>query len=160
MVIGKYPQKVISGGQTGVDRAGLDAAIEAQFPIGGYVPKGRLAEDGIVPDKYPMTEMRTKDYKARTRQNVLESDGTLIINMGLLKSGTALTAKIVREYNKPLLIIQLDQDYEPGAVSQWINENQIEILNIAGPRESKVPGIYEKAKELLLMELLQLTQQR
>ena len=115
------------------------------------VPKGRLAEDGQVPDKYPMTEMRTKDYKARTRQNVLESDGTLIINMGVLKSGTALTVKIAQEYNKPLLIVQLDHDYEPGVISRWINENQIEILNVAGPRESKVPRIYEKSKALLVM---------
>jgi len=75
----------MSGGQTGADRAGLDAAMEAGLPVGGYVPKGRLAEDGQVPDKYPMTETGSKDYKVRTKRNIIESDGTL-------KSGTALTA--------------------------------------------------------------------
>lgn len=134
MVNGKFPQKIVSGGQTGVDRAGLDASIEARLPIGGYVPKGRLAENGQVPDKYPMTEMRTKDYKARTKQNVLESDGTLIINMWALKTGTALTAKIAQEYDKPLMIVQLDHHNEPEIVSKWIYKNQIEILNVAGPR--------------------------
>lgn len=145
--------KIISGGQTGVDRAGLDAAMEIGLSVGGYVPKGRLSEDGQVPDKYPMTETGSKDYKSRTKRNVLESDGTLIINIGAMKSGTALTAKIARENNKPLMIIQFDQDYKSGAVIDWLNENQIKILNIAGPRESKIPGIYEQAKMFLLKEL-------
>jgi hypothetical protein len=145
-----YPIKIISGGQTGVDRAALDAGIAAGIPVGGYVPKGRLAEDGKVPDKYPMTELGSKDYKVRTKRNVLESDGTLIFNIGPLKSGTALTAKIAHENGKALMIVQLDQDYQVGAVIDWLNENQIQILNIAGPRESKISGIHDKAKELLL----------
>jgi hypothetical protein len=149
----KYPQQIVSGGQTGVDRAGLDAGNEIGLPIGGYVPKGRLAEDGQVPGKYPLTETGSKDYKVRTRLNVLESDGTLIINIGPLKSGTALTAKIARENNKPLMIIQLDQDYQRGAVIDWLDENQIQTLNIAGPRESKIPGIHEQAKTFLLQEV-------
>lgn len=146
----KHPNKIISGGQTGVDRAGLDAAMEVGLPVGGYVPKGRLAEDGKVPDKYPMTEMGSRDYKAKTKKNVLESDGTLIINIGPMKTGTALTAKIAQENNKPLMIVQLDQDYQTGAVLVWLNENLIEILNIAGPRESKIPGIHDQAKRFLL----------
>ena len=146
----KYPIKIVSGGQTGVDHAGLDAAIEAGLPIGGYVPKGRLAEDGQVPDKYPMTETGSKDYKVRTKRNVLESDGTLIINIGPMVSGTALTARMALELNKPLMIVQLDQAYQPSAVIDWLDENQIQILNIAGPRESKIPGIYEQTKKFLI----------
>ena len=145
----KYPNKIISGGQTGVDRAGLDAGIEAGLPVGGYVPKGRLSEDGVVPDIYPMTELKSKDYKSRTRKNVMESDGTLICNMGAMVGGTALTAKIALENRKPLLIIQLDQDYQLDDVTAWLNENQIRVLNIAGPRESKRPGVYAKSKEFI-----------
>jgi hypothetical protein len=141
--------KIVSGGQTGVDRAGLDAGIEIGLPIGGYVPKGRLAEDGQVPDKYPMTETGSKDYKSRTKRNVIESDGTLIINIGPMVSGTALTARIALELNKPLMIVQLDQTYQPSAVIDWLDENQIQKLNVAGPRESKIPGIYEQTKAFL-----------
>ena len=120
----KYPQRIVSGGQTGVDRAGLDAAMEIGLPIGGYVPKGRLAEDGQVPDKYPMTETGSKDYKERTKRNVLESDGTLIINIGPLKSGTALTAKIAHENNKPLMIVQLDQAYQHLPLSTGLTKTR------------------------------------
>lgn len=149
----KYPHKIVSGGQTGVDRAGLDAGIEVGLPVGGYVPKGRLAEDGQVPDKYPMTETGSKDYKVRTKRNVLESDGTLIINIGPMVSGTALTARIALEHNKPLMIVQLDQTYQTSAVINWLDENLIQILNIAGPRESKIPGIHEQAKRFLIKVL-------
>ena len=145
--------QIISGGQTGVDRAGLDAAIEIGLLIGGYVPKGRLAEDGQVPDKYPMTETGSKNYKDRTKRNVLESDGTLIINIGPMVSGTALTAIIALEHNKPLMIVQLDQAYQTSVVIDWLDENRIQILNIAGPRESKRPGIYEQTKMFLLREI-------
>lgn len=145
--------KIISGGQTGVDRAGLDAGIQIGLPIGGYVPKGRLAEDGQVPSKYPMTETGSKDYKVRTKLNVLESDGTLIINIGPMVSGTALTARIAQEQNKPLMIVQLDQGYQTSTVIDWLDENQIQVLNIAGPRKSKIPGIYEKAKTFLMKVL-------
>lgn len=151
----KYPQKIISGGQTGADRAGLDAGLEAGLPVGGYVPRGRLSEDGQVPDKYPMTETGSKDYKSRTKRNILESDGTLIINIGPMKGGTALTAKIAQENNRPLMIVQLDDDYQVGAVINWLEENRIQTLNIAGPRESKLPGIHDKAKQFLKEVLTQ-----
>jgi hypothetical protein len=87
-------QKIVSGGQTGVDRAGLDAAMEAGIPIGGYCPKGRLAEDGTVPDMYPLIELTKGGYKARTEKNVVESDGTLILNIGKLTGGI----KLIVEY--------------------------------------------------------------
>jgi predicted Rossmann-fold nucleotide-binding protein len=85
--------KFISGGQTGVDRAGLDAAMEAGIPVGGYCPKDRLAEDGTIPIRYPLTELTGGGYPARTEKNVMESDGTLSLNDGTLSGGTSLTSR-------------------------------------------------------------------
>ena len=112
-------RKVISGGQTGVDRAGLDAAFTAGFPIGGYCPKGRRAEDGIIPEQYPLIELESPESYYRTEKNVLESDGTLILNKGILSEGTKLTKDFTVQYGKPCLIIQLDADLpiEPFQVS-------------------------------------------
>lgn len=148
-----YPRKIISSGQTGVDRAGLDAALDIGLPIGGYVPKGRLAEDGCVPEKYPMTELTTPSYPVRTRRNVVASDGTLILADGRLTRGTSLTARYARENNRPLLIVQLAQADQAQIVRDWLQENRIEVLNIAGSRESGTPGIHLRAKAFL-MEVL------
>lgn len=141
--------KVISGGQTGVDRAGLDAAMEAGIPVGGYCPKGRLAEDGTIPERYPLTELTGDDYPARTEKNVMESDGTLILNVGKLSGGTELTLDYSRKHHKPCLVIQLDCGPETGPVIQWAKENPIRVLNIAGPRESKQPGLHDIAVAFL-----------
>lgn len=141
-------RKVVSGGQTGVDRAGLDAALNAGFPIGGYCPKGRLAEDGTIPEKYPMIELDTSESYYRTEKNVLESDGTLILNKGELTEGTRLTHDFTVKYGKPSLIVQLDADeiLKPDQIIRWLNGQYISILNIAGPRQSKFPeGIYSVA---------------
>lgn len=144
-----YPRKVISSGQTGVDRAGLDAALEVGLPIGGYVPKGRLAEDGRVPEKYPMTELTTQSYPVRTRRNVVAADGTLILADGRLTRGTSLTARYARENSRPLLIVQLVQVDQAPKVREWLQKNRIEVLNIAGSRESGTPGIHARAKAFL-----------
>src|ERR1039457_6554933 len=141
-------KKVISGGQTGVDRAGLDAAITAGIPIGGYCPKGRLAEDGIIPDIYPLQELSTTRYKVRTEKNVVESGATLIINKGPLTQGTKLTYEFAIKHERPCLIVRLDsvQRVEPIDVVRWIDKQKLSILNIAGPRESKFSeGIYQDA---------------
>lgn len=141
-------RKVISGGQTGVDRAGLDAALQAGIPIGGYCAKGRTAEDGTIPDHYPMIELESPESYYRTEKNVMESDGTLILNIGELSQGTRLTHDFTIQYGKPRLIVQLDamELIKPEHVVRWIKAQYISILNIAGPRESKVPGgIYHKA---------------
>ena len=135
-------RKIISGGQTGVDRAGLDAALQESFPIGGYCAKGRTAEDGAIPEKYPMIELESLESYYRTEKNVIESDGTLILNIGELSQGTKLTHDFCIQYGKPNLIVQLDASevIKPEHVVRWINAQYISILNIAGPRESKVPG--------------------
>jgi hypothetical protein len=141
-------KKIVSGGQTGVDRAGVDAAIESGYPIDGYCPKGRKAEDGAIPDKYPFIETHSAGYKLRTELNVINSDGTLIINKGKLTGGTKATYKNAVDHNKPVLIIRINKKHDPAAAVKWIQANKIEVLNIAGPRESKA-GIYNEALEYL-----------
>jgi hypothetical protein len=151
-------RKVISGGQTGVDRAGLDAASAAGIPISGYCPKGRLAEDGTIPAKYPLIEMESPESYYRTEMNVLKSDGTLILNKGEITQGTKLTFDFCVKYGKPRLIVQLDvpEIIRPEQVIRWIEGQLISTLNVAGPRESKVPdGIYDESR-LYLDRLLTL----
>lgn len=145
-------RRVVSGGQTGVDRAGLDAALNAGFPVGGYCPKGRRAEDGTIPERYPMTEMDRPESRYRTEKNVLESDGTLILNKGELSEGTRLTHDFTVQHGKPSLVVQLDaaEIIKPEQVVRWIEGQLIGTLNVAGPRESKCPGgIYAEAYSYL-----------
>jgi hypothetical protein len=144
----KILKKIVTGGQTGVDRAGLDAAIEAGCLIGGYCPKGRIAEDGIIPDRYPLIETESAEYKVRTELNVINSDGTLIINKGELTGGTKATHINAVENGKPFLIVQLEENPDPEIAAEWIRANRIEVLNIAGPRESKA-DIYSDARDYL-----------
>ena len=101
---------IISGGQTGVDRAALDIAIDLGIPHGGYCPKGRRAEDGIIPSKYNLTEHSSVQYIDRTLENVLSSDGTLILHIGKISNGTALTKEFCIQSEKPILIINLADD--------------------------------------------------
>jgi hypothetical protein len=131
-------QKIISGGQTGVDRAALDIGLELGIPIGGYCPKGRRSEDGTIPAKFPLTETGTANYGIRTEKNVIESDGTLILNVGEVSSGTAYTIKQAKSG------LQLDEK-SPQTLKEtlcWVRTNEIKTLNVAGPRESKCLGIY------------------
>src|SRR5262245_54833883 len=92
--------KIISGGQSGVDRAALDVALELGIPCGGWCPKGRRAEDGPLPDRYPLDETQTSFYPERTRRNVRDSDGTLILADGAAKGGTALTIELAEQMQK------------------------------------------------------------
>lgn len=142
-------QKIVSGGQTGVDRAALDVALELGIPCGGYCPKGRRAVDGIISAKYPLQETESEDYAERTRLNVLDSDGTLILNVGELTGGTAYTVEVAREAQKPFLIVALDQSPDAQEVIDWIEQNNIHVLNVAGPREDKELGIYDQAANFL-----------
>lgn len=143
------PLKIISGGQTGVDRAALDLAIELAIPHSGWCPSGRLAEDGAIDSIYQLKETTESDYITRTKLNVRDSDGTLVLNRGRLQGGTAATVRLANEMNKPCLIIDLN--YPPGnrEFFDWITINNIHVLNIAGPRESKRPEIYRQAKDIL-----------
>ncbi|WP_297091959.1 putative molybdenum carrier protein [uncultured Draconibacterium sp.] len=157
MTLGKLQipcQKLISGGQTGVDRAILDACLANSFPCGGWCPKNRLAEDGTIPRKYPLTEMPETDYCYRTRQNVFDSDGTLILTPGQPKGGTLLTGDYARELKRPLKTIHPEMN--PKHLSSWLICNNIQILHIAGPRESEWPEAYPKAYQLAVELIVQI----
>jgi hypothetical protein len=145
-------KKIISGGQTGADQAALDVAIEMSIPHGGWVPKGRKTEKGRLPDGYNVRETEAIDYDQRTELNVVDSDATLILSKGQLEGGSALTQQLARKHHKPCLVIDLDELSEYKAVEiirSWLDVRKIEVLNVAGPRESENPGIYENVKDLL-----------
>jgi len=144
--------RILSGGQTGADRAALDFAIKHHIPHGGWLPKGRKTEDGTLPEKYQLQEMPTPDYSKRTKQNVLDSDGTLIVSHGFLTGGSALTEFLAEEHNKPYLHIDLNLLSMQEAVqiiNQWIQSYKLKVLNVAGPRASKDPKIYQAIMNLL-----------
>ncbi len=142
-------EKIISGGQTGVDRAALDVAIELGIPCGGWCPKGHRAEDGRIPDYYPLEETSSAEYPQRTRMNVEDSDGTLILAWGPPAGGTLLTVKLARKEGKPHLFADLENGFEPARAREWIASHEIRVLNVAGPRESESPGMYEKTRAFL-----------
>jgi len=145
-------RKIISGGQTGADRAALDAAIKLGIPHGGWVPKGRLTENGPLPDKYQLAEMPGTSYRLRTEQNVIDSDGTLIISHGQLSEGSDYTLRMTLKQHRPCLHIDLNQTPAFKAavlIRSWIDENAIEILNVAGPRASKDNQIYSAVLKLV-----------
>lgn len=146
-------KKIISGGQTGVDRAALDVAIRLGIDHGGWVPKGRLAEDGPLPSYYHLLEMPTEELAARTEKNVSDSDGTLIISRGSPTGGTDYTRKMALKHGKQILHIDLTLGQQSSAagslIASWIQMNRIEILNVAGPRASSDASIYNEAANIL-----------
>lgn len=148
----KMVTKIISGGQTGADRAALDFAIERNIPYGGWLPKGRKTEDGPLPEKYQLQEMPTGEYAKRTQQNILDSDGTLIVSHEYLTGGSALTEFLAEKHKKPCLHIdlnKLNQNEAALIIDKWLQTNKIEILNVAGPRAGRDPKIYQATLELL-----------
>ncbi len=143
---------IISGGQTGADRAALDVAIRLGIPHGGWVPRGRRAEDGILPGRYRVGEMPTPDYAARTEQNVIESDGTVIISHGPLDGGSALTEIYAKRHELPYIHLDMERlsiVKAANTLQQWIEADKIRILNVAGPRESRDPHIYRVTAAVL-----------
>ncbi len=146
-------KKIISGGQTGADQAALDAAIRMGIPHGGWIPKGRKTEAGPLSEAYQLKEMPTDSYAERTEQNVVDSDGTLIISRGAPTGGTDYTRKMVLKHGRQMLHIDLTLHANPldaaSLVTSWIKMHNIEILNVAGPRASKDPVIYNDTLAIL-----------
>ncbi|MGI9174875.1 MAG: putative molybdenum carrier protein [Rhodothermales bacterium] len=140
---------VITGGQTGVDRAALDIALALGIPAGGWCPKGRRAEDGPLPARYPLRETPLPDYAQRTRWNVRDSDGTLVLTLDPPQGGTALTVREARRLGKPVLVVDLARTPPATDVQDWTKSHHIRTLNIAGPRVSEAPDVYEKARAYL-----------
>lgn len=143
--------KIITGGQSGIDRAALDFALKFKISCGGWCPRGRKAEDGRIDVKYPLKETFDDSYKKRTTLNVEHSDGTLIFFKMMPDKGTLLTIKFAEEFNKPILEVNLldDQKQNLQLVYAWLQAHSFKTLNIAGPRESNSPGIYNDSLRFL-----------
>jgi len=146
--------KIISGGQTGVDRGALDAAIRLGFDHGGFCPLGRKAEDGRIPDRYKLTEVPSENYRDRTLSNIHEADGTLVVipHPNLRSPGTSLTIRMAEKHSK-CLIITLNgylPNLDVSAARAFLRTCQIRTLNVGGPRESVSPGIQQATCDLLL----------
>lgn len=144
--------KIISGGQTGVDRGALDAALARGFPCGGWCPPGRMAEDGVIPDSYPLTEMKRGGYLERTIQNVIDADGTAVIHFGGLEGGTAQTVLHCKRCRKPYLLIDAEKisvSQAVAAIAAFVMSYAVAVLNVAGPRQSKAPGAHAYAFEVI-----------
>ena len=147
-------EEVVSGGQTGVDRAGLDAALALGLAVGGWCPRGRHAEDGPIPERYPLTETASAAYRVRTRLNVRDSDATLIVCRGPLTGGTKPHGRHrPAGSGRPLRIADLSRRVQAPAAAAWLRRHGVRRLNIAGPRESQAPGIGAEARRFLMRVL-------
>lgn len=146
--------KVVSGGQTGVDRAALDVALENDIACGGWCPKGRMAEDGALDPKYPLVETPSASITQRTEWNVRDSDGTLILSWGGLSGGTLKTAAIATRLKKPMLIVDMTQPTSIETIEEWVTKCYVKVLNVAGPRLSEYANGYDEAKAFLFHLLI------
>ena len=138
-------ERIVSGGQTGVDRAALDTALVLGIPCGGWCPRGRKAEDGPIDARYPLRETPSVHYPERTEWNVRDSDGTLVLTRGRPSGGTAFTIALARRHGRPLLVLDLERGPDPAEVQRWAETSEVAVLNVAGPRESQQPGIRDEA---------------
>ena len=146
--------KIISGGQTGADRAALDFALENGVETGGYVPRGRIAEDGRISVKYQnLVETENADPAVRTEKNVLAGDATLVVSHGKLTGGSLLTMQLAKKYKKPVLHIDLSTmtiELAAGKLAEWLVGVKPALLNVAGPRASEDREIYDAVRNLFL----------
>jgi len=150
---------VVSGGQTGVDRAALDAAMQIGIPVTGWCPRGRRSEDGPIPEEYPLCETSSLNYAVRTEWNVRDTDGTLIIALNSVSGGTGLTVKLARQYGQPCHVVRLlsakkrasdtkkSEQELISTVVDWIVTHRIRVLNVAGPRGSSDERTYRLAHD-------------
>lgn len=146
------PRKIVSGGQTGADRGGLDAAIALGIPHGGWCPRGRRAEDGRIPSRYRLRETAVPDYPARTERNVVHSDGTVVFTLGPPKGGSVLTLALAVRHGRPFLHVDLRKLTAAKAVRRlrgWIEAEGVAILNVAGSRESSAAGMRRRVLEIV-----------
>lgn len=140
---------IISGGQSGTDRAALDFAIAHRLSCGGCCPKGRLAEDGKIDEKYPLTETASADPEERTKMNIDGSHGTLVIYSSEIDEGTVFTLQYAKTQMKPVYIVKHGETLNKEEFRLWVDINRIKILNVAGPRESRDEGVYAFAGKVL-----------
>ncbi len=136
-------EKIVTGGQTGVDRGAMEAALEAEFSCGGFCPEGRLAEDGIIPERYPVRDLPGGGYAARSEANVKSADGVVVFTPGNPSGGTALTIEFARRHEKPCRVIDaatVESDEAAERVLDFLAENDVRVLDVAGPRASGWPG--------------------
>lgn len=149
--------KIISGGQTGADRGGLEAAIEAGLAHGGYCPRGRRSEAGRIPSRYKLTETNTANYLVRTERNILAADGTILFTYGQPTGGSQRTALLARKHKRALKHADLrnEDSVLVASLLAWLDTSHKEglTINVAGSRESKNPGIEWRVKKLLLQVL-------
>jgi hypothetical protein len=151
---------IISGGQTGVDRGALDAALEVGFPCDGWCPQGRRAEDGRIPDHYPLKELPGVGYPERTRRNVEDSDATLIIHNGRLSGGTQLTLNSCRQVGRPACLIDaatVSAEEAARIARDFVTRHDIRHLNVAGPRASHWPAARDYARDVVRLMLAEAT---
>ena len=139
-------RKIVSGGQTGADQGALSACVQAGFPYGGWIPKGRRTEKGNVPARYRMRQHWSRHYPPRTEKNVVDSDGTVIFTYGKPDGGSRLTIEFAKQHGKPWLAVDATRPHDEivARVARWIRRRLPDgaVLNVAGSRRSKVPGIH------------------
>lgn len=143
---------IVSGGQTGVDRAALRSAIRWDLPVEGWCPQGRRAEDGTIPREFPLRETPSKQFGQRTEWNVRDSDATLIVDFSEVEGtnnspGTLWTVQMANWHGRPWRTVTVvpGQRVDVGGVIDWLTAHRVQRLNIAGPRESEVPGAEDVA---------------